>query len=99
MANVGCAAGKNDTCCGIRLLAGTCVALQRKYAMLFLRFPTPTQLGQRLSYIMRRMLPIVLHLQHKDTSASGSSPHHDLFFKRIGAAYCAFVEEQERTCR
>ena len=49
---------------------------------------------------MRRMLPIALHLQQKATATTpGSSPQHDLFFKRIGAAYCAFVEEQERVCR
>lgn len=54
------------------------------------------QLGYRFAHILRRMLPIAMYLLQKDgTFLTG----HDLFLKRIGAAYHAFIESTERSCR
>ena len=42
------------------------------------------------------MLPIAMHLLQRDGQFLNG---HDLFLRRVGAAYHAFLEEQERSCR
>ena len=54
------------------------------------------QLGFRFSHVLRRMLPIAMHLLQRDGQFLNG---HDLFLRRVGAAYHAFLEEQERSCR
>eukprot|EP00892_Ulva_mutabilis_P001680 jgi/Ulvmu1/11512/UM078_0001.1 len=54
--------------------------------------PYLQQLGSRLAHVLRRMLPITMHLLQKD----GQYPTgHDLFLKRIGAAFVDFVERTQ----
>lgn len=50
------------------------------------------QLGYRFAHILRRMLPIAMFLLQKEGQFLTG---HDLFLKRIGAAYHAFLEESE----
>jgi hypothetical protein len=50
----------------------------------------------RLSHVLRRMLPIAMHLLQKDGAFLNG---HDLFLKRIGAAFHAYIEEIERGTR
>lgn len=54
------------------------------------------QLGYRLAHVQRRMLPIAMHLLQKDGQFLNG---HDLFLKRVGAAYHAFIDEFEKCCR
>ena len=48
------------------------------------------QLGYRFAHVLRRMLPIALHLLAKEGAGLTG---HDLFLKRVGACFHAFVEE------
>lgn len=54
------------------------------------------QLGSRLSHILRRLLPIALHLLQKDREYLSG---HDMFMKRVSSAFHMFVELTERACR
>ena len=51
-----------------------------------------SQLGYRFAHILRRMLPIAMFLLQKEGQFLAG---HDLFLKRIGAAYHEFLEEVE----
>ena len=50
------------------------------------------QLGYRFAHILRRMLPIAMFLLQKEGQFLTG---HDLFLKRIGAAYHDFLEKAE----
>lgn len=54
------------------------------------------QLGYRFSHVMRRMLPIAMHLLAKDGEGLTG---HELFLKRLGASFHNFVEEAEAATR
>lgn len=54
------------------------------------------QLGYRFAHVLRRMLPIALHLLAKEGAGLTG---HDLFLKRVGACFHAFVEEVESATR
>ena len=55
-----------------------------------------TQLGYRFAHILRRLMPIAMHLLQKE----GQFPTgHDLFLKRVGASFHAFLEGAEKGCR
>lgn len=54
------------------------------------------QLGYRFAHILRRMLPIAMYLLQRDSQFLNG---HDLFLKRVGASYHAFIEEAEKVCR
>lgn len=54
------------------------------------------QLGYRFSHVLRRMLPIAMHLLGKDGEGLTG---HDLFLKRLGASFHSFVEEVESATR
>ena len=53
-------------------------------------------MGYRLAHIQRRLLPIAMHLLQRDGQFLMG---HDLFLKRVGAAYHAFIEDAEGLCR
>ena len=54
------------------------------------------QLGYRFSHILRRMMPIAMFLLQRE----GHFPTgHDLFLKRVGASFHAFIEGAEKACR
>eukprot|EP00899_Mesostigma_viride_P005649 jgi/Mesvir1/15085/Mv14727-RA.1 len=54
------------------------------------------QLGFRLTHILRRMLPISMHmLQAEGQFMTG----HQQFLKRVGSAFRNFVDETEASCR
>ncbi len=54
------------------------------------------QLGYRFAHVLRRMLPIALHLLAKDGRGLTG---HDLFLKRLGSSFHSFVEEVETATR
>ena len=54
------------------------------------------QLGYRFTHILRRMLPIAMFLLQRDSQFLTG---HDLFLKRVGASYHAFLEHAERQAR
>jgi hypothetical protein len=60
--------------------------------------PVIHQLGFRFAHVLRRMLPIAMHLLAKEDG--GADPAgHDLFLQRVGAAYHAFIDAAEKGCR
>lgn len=54
------------------------------------------QLGYRFAHIMRRMLPIAMHLLAKDGEGLNG---HALFLKRLGSSFNDFVGETESATR
>lgn len=54
------------------------------------------QLGYRFLHVLRRMLPIAMFLLQRDGQFLNG---HDMFLKRVGASYHAFLEDAERACR
>jgi len=54
------------------------------------------QLGYRFAHILRRMLPIAMHLLQKDGQGLTG---HELFLKRVGAAFQSFIEHVEKSCK
>ena len=54
------------------------------------------QLGYRFAHVLRRMLPIAMFLLQRDGQFLNG---HDLFLKRVGSTYHAFLESAERQCR
>ena len=88
------ACGIDDFHDGVNYTRTACVIAVSKARDLF--EPFLHQLGYRLSHILRRMLPIAMHLLQRDGQFLNG---HDLFLKRVGAAYHAFIEEAERGSR
>ncbi|KAI6701679.1 hypothetical protein NL676_016003 [Syzygium grande] len=54
------------------------------------------QLGARLLHILKRLLPISVHLLQKDGEYLSG---HEVFLRRVAAAYNNFAETTERACR
>jgi hypothetical protein len=54
------------------------------------------QLGFRLLYIMKRLIPISAFLLEKDGENCSS---HDVLVKRVKAAFDRFAESTEQSCR
>lgn len=88
------ACGIDDFHDGVNYTRTACVIAVSKARDLF--EPFLHQLGYRLSHVLRRMLPIAMHLLQKDGAFLNG---HDLFLKRIGAAFHAYIEEIERATR
>ena len=88
------ACGIDDFHDGVNYTRTACVIAVAKARELF--EPFLHQLGYRLSHVLRRMLPIAMHLLQKDGAFLNG---HDLFLKRIGAAYHAYIEDIERGTR
>lgn len=88
------ACGIDDFHDGVNYTRTACVIAVSKARDLF--EPFLHQLGYRLSHVLRRMLPIAMHLLQKDGAFLNG---HDLFLKRIGAAFHAYIEDIERGTR
>ncbi|GAB4820130.1 hypothetical protein N2152v2_007176 [Parachlorella kessleri] len=88
------ACGIDDLHDGVNYTRTACVIAVSKARDIF--EPFLHQLGYRLSHIQRRMLPIAMHLLQKDGQFLNG---HDLFLKRVGAAYHAYIDETEKNCR
>jgi hypothetical protein len=88
------ACGIDDFHDGVNYTRTACVIAVSKARDLF--EPFLHQLGYRLAHVQRRMLPIAMHLLQKDGQFLNG---HDLFLKRVGAAYHAFIDEFEKCCR
>jgi hypothetical protein len=58
--------------------------------------PLLHQLGYRLAHVLRRLLPIAMYLLQRDGQCLSG---HDLFLKRVGSSYHAFLDDSERGCR
>ncbi|PKI37811.1 hypothetical protein CRG98_041761 [Punica granatum] len=54
------------------------------------------QLGSRLLYILKRLLPISVYLLQKDGEYLSG---HEVFLRRVASAYNNFAESTERACR
>nr|AEP13980.1 ARC5 protein [Manihot esculenta] len=54
------------------------------------------QLGNRLLYILKRLLPISVYLLQKDGEYLSG---HDVFLRRVAYAFNNFAESTERACR
>ncbi|TVU51148.1 hypothetical protein EJB05_02556 [Eragrostis curvula] len=54
------------------------------------------QLGFRLLYILKRLIPISVHLLEKDGECFSS---HEVLVKRVQAAFQRFAEATEQSCR
>ena len=88
------ACGVDDFHDGVNYTRTACVIAVAKAADAL--EPFVHQLGFRFAHILRRMLPIAMHLLAKD----GAYPEgHDLFLQRVGAAFHAFVEAAEKATR
>ena len=88
------ACGIDDFHDGVNYTRTACVIAVSKARDLF--EPFLHQLGYRLAHVQRRMLPIAMHLLQKDNAFLNG---HDLFLKRVGAAYHAYIEDIERGTR
>jgi hypothetical protein len=58
--------------------------------LLLLSLLSPSQLGSRLSHVVRRLLPISLHLLQRDSQLPSG---HELFLSRLSSTYNNFIEE------
>jgi len=88
------ACGIDDFHDGVNYTRTACVIAVSKARDMF--EPFLHQLGYRLSHVNRRMLPIAMHLLQRDGQFLNG---HDLFLKRVGAAYHAFIDESEKMTR
>eukprot|EP00249_Psilotum_nudum_P012773 c23975_g1_i1 orf=519-3485(+) len=88
------ACGVEDIHDGTNYFRTSCVIAVAKARDIF--EPFLHQLGLRLSHILRRLLPIALYLLQKDGEYLSG---HDVFMKRVSAAFHMFVESTERACR
>ena len=88
------ACGVDDLHDGVNYVRTACVLAVGKARQIF--EPFLFQLGYRLSHVVRRMLPVILHmLKRENAFLSG----HDAFLQRVGAAYHNFIDETEVKCR
>ncbi|KAL0045566.1 hypothetical protein WJX82_010232 [Trebouxia sp. C0006] len=88
------ACGIDDFHDGVNYTRTACVIAVSKARDVF--EPFLHQLGYRFAHILRRMLPIAMYLLQRDSQFLNG---HDLFLKRVGASYHAFIEEAEKVCR
>lgn len=88
------ACGVEDIHDGTNYFRTSCVIAVAKARDVF--EPFLHQLGFRLSHILRRLLPIALYLLQKDGEYLSG---HNMFMKRVSAAFHMFVESTERACR
>lgn len=88
------ACGVDELHDGVNYTRTACVIAISKAQDLF--EPFLHQLGYRLAHVLRRMLPIAMHLLQRDGAFLNG---HDLFLKRLGAAYHAFIDETEKGTR
>ena len=88
------ACGVDDVHDGVNYTRTACVIAVTKAREYF--EPFLHQLGYRLAHVLRRMLPIAMHLLQRDNA---SLTGHDLFLKRLGAAYHAYIDEIEQHVR
>ena len=88
------ACGIDDFHDGVNYTRTACVIAVSKARDMF--EPFLHQLGYRLAHVNRRMLPIAMHLLQRDGQFLNG---HDLFLKRVGAAYHAFIDEAEKLTR
>eukprot|EP00250_Pteridium_aquilinum_P033868 c6523_g1_i1 orf=228-3032(+) len=88
------ACGVEDIHDGTNYFRTACVIAVAKASDVF--EPFLHQLGSRLSHILRRLLPIALHLLQKDREYLSG---HNMFIKRVSSAFHMFVESTERACR
>ena len=88
------ACGMDEVHDGVNYTRTACVIAVAKAREAF--EPFLHQLGFRLAHVMRRLLPISMYLLQREGRFLNG---HDLFIKRIGAAYHAFVDRTMRECQ
>lgn len=88
------ACGMDEVHDGVNFTRTACVIAVAKAREAF--EPFLHQLGFRLAHIIRRLLPISMYLLQKEGKFING---HDLFIKRIGATYHAFIEKTARDCQ
>lgn len=88
------ACGVDDFHDGVNYTRTACVIAVTKAREMF--EPFLHQLGYRLAHVLRRLLPIAMYLLQREGAFLNG---HDLFLKRVGASYHAFIEDMEKNCR
>lgn len=88
------ACGVDDLHDGVNYTRTACVIAVTKAREIF--EPFLHQLGYRLAHVLRRLLPIAMYLLQREGAFLNG---HDLFLKRVGASYHAFIEDMEKNCR
>ncbi|KIY93293.1 hypothetical protein MNEG_14669, partial [Monoraphidium neglectum] len=88
------ACGVDDIHDGVNYVRTACVIAVSKARDMF--EPFMHQLGYRLAHVLRRLLPVAMFLLQRDGQCLSG---HDLFLKRVGAAYHAFIDEVESGCK
>lgn len=88
------ACGMDEVHDGVNYTRTACVIAVAKARDAF--EPFIHQLGFRLAHILRRLLPISMYLLQKEGRFLNG---HDLFIKRIGAAFHGFVDRTVRECQ
>ncbi|KAI8476585.1 MAG: P-loop containing nucleoside triphosphate hydrolase protein [Monoraphidium minutum] len=88
------ACGVDDVHDGVNYVRTACVIAVSKARDIF--EPFMHQLGYRLAHVLRRLLPVAMYLLQRDGQCLSG---HDLFLKRVGAAYHAFIDEVESGCK
>ncbi|CAL5226962.1 g9847 [Coccomyxa viridis] len=88
------ACGVDDFHDGVNYTRTACVIAVSKARDIF--EPFLHQLGYRFAHVLRRMLPIAMFLLQRDGQFLNG---HDLFLKRVGSTYHAFLESAEKECR
>ena len=88
------ACGMDEVHDGVNYTRTACVIAVAKARDAF--EPFIHQLGFRLAHILRRLLPISMYLLQKEGRFLNG---HDLFIKRIGAAFHGFVDRTVRDCQ
>jgi len=88
------ACGMDEVHDGVNYTRTACVIAVAKARDAF--EPFIHQLGFRLAHIIRRLLPISMYLLQKEGRFLNG---HDLFIKRIGAAFHGFVDRTVRDCQ
>ncbi|KAK9814730.1 hypothetical protein WJX72_010634 [[Myrmecia] bisecta] len=88
------ACGIDDFHDGVNYTRTACVIAVSKARDIF--EPFLHQLGYRFAHILRRMMPIAMYLLQRDNQFLNG---HDLFLKRVGASFHAFIDDTEKICR
>ncbi|GAX84335.1 hypothetical protein CEUSTIGMA_g11757.t1 [Chlamydomonas eustigma] len=88
------ACGVDDYHDGVNYMRTACtIAMTRSQEMFE---PLLHQLGYRLSHVLKRLLPISLHLLQRDGLLPAG---HELFLRRISSTYNTYIEEVEKSCK
>ncbi|KAG1658978.1 hypothetical protein FOA52_008300 [Chlamydomonas sp. UWO 241] len=88
------ACGIDDMHDGVNYIRTACVIATARSQEIF--EPLMHQLGKRLSHVVRRLMPIALHLMQRNGQLPAG---HELFLTRLSSTFSGFIEETEKACK